>query len=97
MGLWRTVFSKDRSLYLNLPKGVTDEAGLSPGDRVHVRYVEGIGIVVSFPINLTRGSASNAHEYLKGIAKRGRTAVPVDGDKLPVIPLFDGVPTFRKK
>ena len=87
----RTVFAKDRSLYLNLPKEVVDAAGLKAGDDVDVRYIEGIGIIVAFPIRIPVQRSKSKRKKSFTIKKYGREFFSLDGEFLEVIPLHDSL------
>ena len=42
----RTVFDKSGSLYINIPKQVVDKSGIKKGQRVSVKFLWELGIVV---------------------------------------------------
>ena len=87
----RKVSERGRSLYLNLPKSVVDTAGLKAGDLVDIRYVEGIGIIVSMPIRIPIVRGKGMEVSLHDIKFGGRSFMSYDGKTLDVIPLYDGI------
>jgi len=93
MGHKRTVSERGRSLYINLPTPIINDAGLKAGDVVDLRYIEGIGIVVSHPImfSLSMSERTRGRAVHEGVKRGDRMFRSIDGEYLEVIPLHDGV------
>lgn len=93
MGLKRKLFWSGRSVYVNLPVSVIDTACFKAGDLVDVRYVEGIGVIVSLPIKLPLSMSGRMVGTTTGIKIDGRNVRSINGEYLELIPLYDG---FRR-
>ena len=95
--MWRKrkLFKRDRSVYVNLPSQVINDAGFKAGDMVDVRYVEGIGVIVCLPIKfpLSMSERVRPGPLSIGVKRDGKMLRSVDGEYLEVIPLYDG---FRR-
>jgi hypothetical protein len=92
MGLKRKLFVSGRSLYVNLPSQVISASGFKAGEMADVRYVEGIGVIVSLPIKfpLSMSERMRPSALTTGVKRSGRMMRSMDGEYLEVIPLYDG-------
>jgi hypothetical protein len=78
---------------VNIPKLLCDDAGFQAKDDADVRYVEGIGIIVSVPIKLPLTLDERKRSPSMNVSRYGRNMRSYDGKYLEVIPLYDG---FRR-
>lgn len=92
----RKLFVSGRSLYVNIPKPLCDEACFTSHDEVDVRYVEGIGIIVSLPVRIPLSDSERigGNSTNVGVSVHGRMMRSQDGKCLELIPLYDG---WRRK
>ena len=87
----RVIFGKDRSLYLNIPKDVADDAGFKEKDCVDVRFVDGVGIVVAMPILMPRIYDKDKRCRTFGVWKSGKKVGAIKEEYCEVIPLFNSI------
>jgi hypothetical protein len=96
MGDKRIVSERGRSLYVNLPTRVINDAGLRAGDVVDLRYIEGIGVIVCKPVKFSPSMSKRmrGRSVGAGIDRSDRKMKFVGDDYIEVIPLHDD---FRRK